>query len=530
MFRDIVAFFQAAGASRGREQWRVKLDDAHLDLKDFQSFLASWSKVEAELDIPAIDWRRAEALREAAQIVPGLTQSLSTFLHDDKFAPSSGDAAVDAWLLAYKRGEYRPIPSVLLPHHFGPGLADAAAITWAGIERVRTIWGDRETMMADRHALTSDMADGLAPGSVAQHETDYWLCTSVHLLGRILRLPAEDQAALGAKLEARYRDLARRKLSFKADVQALERILSLPVWRRRHELYAVWIATEMVRALDGHDVELHHEDGSIVFAFKDTVVATVRSAAPERTLVAERRTPLADPVGKGRTGAVQPDYGVWSEGRGGQRCDLIVEVKHYKREAKGPFRDVLIDYTRAHPGAQVVLVNHGPASAQDEGLDRDAARRSEVLGDLTPTNRSQRDALAALVREAVGEPALRAFAGGFRPNSVLAVDVSGSMVDWLASDDFERLLTRFAAAGGGEVALVDSRIRDRLAPAKALAAIRTIDDLAGTALADPIRALLAEHGVVYVVTDQEGARDLEDLAPRVLAGDEVRLLAIARPR
>lgn len=36
---------------------------------------------------------------------------------------------------------------------------------------------------------------------------------------------------------------------------------------KRHELYAVWIATEIVQATEGHRCTIHHDNGRIEFAF-----------------------------------------------------------------------------------------------------------------------------------------------------------------------------------------------------------------------------------------------------------------------
>jgi hypothetical protein len=105
---------------------------------------------------------------------------------------------------------------------------------------------------------------------------------------------------------ARY---PRKKFGAQIKIADLEAYLSLPIWKKRHELYAVWIATEIVNALPDHICEIHDEDGKIVFAFGETLVA-VKSSWPQVRLISERRVPLAAPVGKGRSGNVQTDYGL----------------------------------------------------------------------------------------------------------------------------------------------------------------------------------------------------------------------------
>src|SRR5262245_25110600 len=80
---------------------------------------------------------------------------------------------------------------------------------------------------------------------------------------------------------------------------------------------------------------------------------TVKSAWPAVRVISERRVPLAMPVGKGRSGNVQPDYGLWRHESGVETCGLVIEVKHYKRSASTSFGHVLADYSRAFPTAEV---------------------------------------------------------------------------------------------------------------------------------------------------------------------------------
>ncbi len=184
----------------------------------------------------------------------------------------------------------------------------------------------------------------------------------------------------------------------------LDRFLSLPVWQKRHEIYAVWIFTEMVAAVDRHDLEVHHDHGRLAFEFRETRLATITSARPELELITERRSPLANPLGAGRNANVQPDFGVWTQASAGHRCTLVVEVKHYKRSANRSFSEVLADYAAAHQHAQIVLVNYGPIGDVLDCIPVISRARCVAIDRLTPLNRSARKEFAKLVRNVVGEP------------------------------------------------------------------------------------------------------------------------------
>jgi hypothetical protein len=522
MFRNIVAFFQTAGANQGREQWMIKIEEDHLDLADFEAFLENWASVEKLLDIPAIDFRGAWALNDATDGLPLRERPLLGFHSDDR--SPTGDPVIDAWLAAYAKGDYRPFPAVLHPDVVPAELADAAGICWAAVERIRSIWGSRERMDAAYRAwdgrtklLPIVEADALDPGTIAQNETDFWLGSSLVILGRALRASSLDLYTLGVRLTDAYAKFGRREIGFEADISLLERILSLPAWRRRHELYAVWIATEIVAGLPDHDVELHHEDGRIVFAFRETVVATIRTAFPVMRLFAERRVPLDSPIGEGRTANVQPDYSLWSGPEASDRCKLVVEVKHYKRAARTRFSAVLVDYARAHPDAVIALVNHGPTGDMIDGVENHIVKRCRQFGELTASNRSQRDAFRKLVRDIVGAPPSAGATSTTSGSVALLIDVSSSMRAILASPVFASWLNRSGIGGAGLIALADTQIRQRCASDQALAAATGFTGASSTALIGPVAELLGDFEQVMVATDWDGVSELAQFGDRLIS-------------
>lgn len=403
MFRAILEFFQAAGVREGRGAWAILIDEVPLDLAHFQRFAESWNSLACDVEVPAIDWHGALAVFEAARDV-----QFTLPLEGGVPLPATGIEDVDCWLKGYAQGDYLPFPPSLHPARIAPELADAAAITMASVDIIRSTWAGRSVMLEKHRARRNpyhsvDEGDGFSLRTLAQHETDHRLAHSVGCLALASR--NEIQRTAFAQVLARvYGRYPRRKIGIRGELPALERILSLPLWQRRHELYAVWIATEVVTALGDHRCQLHHEAGRITFAFRETLVATVHTTRPKIRLYAERRSPLETPLGPTRKGNVQPDYGLWRGYGSSEVCQLVIEVKHYKRASPSRFRDVLTDYARAHPQARVLLVCHGAADESLRRIGTEIQHRCQVIAELTPAHLDQRARFRKLVRDCVGDP------------------------------------------------------------------------------------------------------------------------------
>jgi hypothetical protein len=512
MFRDIVAFFRDAGANQGREQWEVEIGDEHLDLSDFQRFEQELKAVNLTVDLPVLDFEGAWKVQKAGGAA-WFGHEVLDFIRDEDVRPT-GDREIDLWLGAYAKGEYRPYPARLLPGSTPPELADAAGVIWAAVERVRSLWADRGEMRraydskdeTGRRVLDFDLAgDALAPGILAQNETDYWIGSATVVLGRALLASAEDRAAIGALWAEAFAGYGRRRWVVSSDASLLERILSLPVWRRRHELYAVWIGTQIVAALPDHEILLHHDEQKIVFAFKSTVVATVETSRPPMRLFSERKSPIEDPLGEGRKENVQPDYSLWAGDGADELCRLVVEVKHYKTAARRRFSHVLTDYANAHPSAVIALVNHGPVADMLSNVDASVTARCLQFGGFTTANTTGRAAFAKMVHEVVGRPVSSADG-----DWAVLVDVSTSMRMVLSSTVFQAWLAGGEVQAAAVVALADDVLRARCAPSEASEILRETSLGGSTGLAGSVRTLLEEYERVVIATDEGGFRDLAD--------------------
>lgn len=269
MFRAILEFFEKAGATEGREQWNIMVDDVDFRLEHFRRFLKKWESVPCEIDVPAVDFQGAWAIFHASRDMPEM-EDVHAGVNDDR-PYRSGVADIDDWLRAYRAGQYEELPASLAPSRLGPGYSDAAALTLAALQIIRKGYASHEELMAEHRArgFAMDRADGLSIRTIAQNETDFWLGTAVARLARSLTLPSKAKQEMGTRLQEEFARYPRKKFGARLRMADLQSYLSLPIWKKRHELYAVWIATEIVNALPDHRCEVHHEDGRIAFAFRD---------------------------------------------------------------------------------------------------------------------------------------------------------------------------------------------------------------------------------------------------------------------
>ena len=533
MFRDVLDFFEKAGAREGQMQWKVSLGGEFIDLRHFEEFLEHWNSIECEIEIPAID--------RASAFIPNdvrLASGSLVYLREGESRDGSittGIEDVDAWLAEYDKGSYAPFPENLNPDKLGPGLDDAARIVIAALSVIRRRGLDREEMLAEHRARSyqSDERDALHPWTIAQSETDYWLRSTVQYLASLSIRSEEERNAFGAKLASAYGKFPRRRMTADIQVKDLERLLSLPAWKKRYEFYGVWVAAEIVRALEDHAITINHADGELKFAFAEARIADVETARPKVSLFSERRIPLADPVGKSRVSSVQPDFGIWARGSQPDRCVMIVEVKHHKKRSRRNFRDVLIDYANAHPRATVVLVNYGPVGSAFTDLPVTISDRCMLIGYLNPEDRLARDRFREVVRNCVGEPAAKTFyEERVALADVVVIDTSHSMSEILCSNWFWDFIGDLEDSDS-KVALVDSRIR-------ALERHDTLKDWLSrhelgrsTSLSGPVSELLRDHERILVVTDQGGLHSLSDLnaTVRKLKVDnqpDLRLLQVSK--
>ena len=487
MSKDIIEFMRRAGAISGKASIRIAIQESVLGLEQFEEFVKTIRKGLGTIDV-------ADATVCDAIDLGNVLSRIKT-----ESPPPDG---VDDWLAAFKRGDFHELPASLAPSRFRNEVADIAHIADTALKALRSIASTREEvrhLLPKRPTWSGDnrVTD---PAAVAFAEHDL-LNMLIPGLSNAARSPSDPAVTEAARLI--LKKIPRRPVMISGNFADLERILALPAWGKRFDLYAVWIATRIAAAVDPDRVVLHTVEGALPFAFRPTKLMTIRSAEGPKTVWAERQQSCESPIGKGRTGSVQPDYGLWSGVYENDTCELVVEVKHYKTPALKTFGAALVDYAKAHPDAYVVLVNNGRAAGvvdNDRWSHRAGIDRCSEIGELNPSNRVACKAFTDMIREAAGpEP---------HPD-VLLVDASGSMFDqsgtlrirsvlqsWLKGDETSHIKRVIAG---------DDSMLWELSRSEALERLGCPFD--GPRGGDPIgvaREILKHNKKMWIVTDASG--------------------------
>jgi hypothetical protein len=189
-------------------------------------------------------------------------------------------------------------------------------------------------------------------------------------------------------------------------IRQLTDILNLPVWKKRHAVYAVWIGSQIWQALKERWRFNFHLHGDILsFAFSGVHLATLSNPSSDEVLAwwTEYRTPAVGLPSGHRSEAIQPDYRLLRAPFSAVDSDvLIVEVKQYKRSSTGNFAAALMDYAFACPKAEVLLANYGPISERVlEALPDELRSRTAVTAFVRPDKRDICLEFQALIRRFV---------------------------------------------------------------------------------------------------------------------------------
>lgn len=529
MMRDLLEYFEEAGASEGPVNWVLVLGEEDEELEVNLDAFRQWIKT-------------TEHTKSGSRTVPILTYSelwelRKHFYHTRPEDPNQKpewdfrqpepprkDSELTKWLAAYKRGVYLDLPGAVNRSlsDLGP-VGDVAALLTEIYSAIRTIAGGAEELRRKWRAADGG-GDFWSAAGLAQFESDFWI------RGRVLDIAAYEQATASQQslvregLAHQFQGLPRRRMRYDIDMSDLEEILSLPAWQRRYELYSAWILTLLLKGLAGHQIQLHHDKGRLAFAFRETLMASVVSAVPPLEIYSERRVALLNPVGHGRSAGAQPDYSLWTTEN--PSCPLAVECKHYKRSSTRNFSDALNDYAAALTSAQIILTNYGPVSdTVIAAVTPDRRSRCTAIGQVHPEEPKGREEFCKIVRKIVGEPRPRAdlksamgAIAGARPE-LLVVDISGSMSTIIDSASGRASMTDLISQTGvTRIATVDDRlVAEGSSSGSNLVKILSKRGSGSTDLGPAVRSLLQKNPTMLVLTDDEGIGTLSGLTARKIA-------------
>lgn len=464
MMNDLLEMFVEAGARTTDDNLLIDFDfgsdevsDFEFDLEHFRAWRETWSQFQAALPVRVWNhdhlWSLEEVLRDWREGEPS-------------------DPVVRSWLSDYRDGAWPDeLPGPPSTGHAGlDGSLREVWTVWKEVVEASKRYGSRrdDLRRAWREDDAADESTRWPVDLLGALESDRWpesLIVGLHNLGE--RLPRSPDAVsraerVAAKLKEVLDSVPVRSEDTQASLRALRDFLQLPVWERRHELYSAWISTQITRALRDSRPRIHTYGGELRFSFSGSHLATFDAFIPRLHLFTELRSPLEDPVGKGRKNAIQPDYRLVPDPTTRLEGTLAaVEVKQHLSPDSRAFGEALTDYASGCPAARVILVNYGRlASTTLEYVDPAVRHRTEALSYVRPDRRERTKAFRARVRSAVetggravsrkaGEPSLkrRVVAGGSRefaaPDARIAARVT------LTWSDEPRDLDLHLFIGGG---------------------------------------------------------------------------------
>ncbi|MEH6477867.1 MAG: hypothetical protein V7727_19405, partial [Sneathiella sp.] len=185
-------------------------------------------------------------------------------------------------------------------------------------------------------------------------------------------------------------------LSSEDQAERLLSLLDLPSWKARHELYAVWTASQVIKA-SPWPPKWNVIEGTLNFDFGGAEIARFEPEKSVFILRSElRRNLVGKSAGKRRIG-IQPDFTLLNgSDEKTSPGHLVVECKQYRASNKSNFRAALTDYSRSHPDADVLLSNYGPVLASvSEGLGC-TLRLVQGYGETYPSGRGLANFVIAL--------------------------------------------------------------------------------------------------------------------------------------
>ena len=227
------------------------------------------------------------------------------------------------------------------------------------------------------------------------NETDYWvgsLIKNIALTVEKIKNCKDISVAneLENKIELFVKSLPNTNFEMEITIEEIIKILNLPFWSKRYELYSAWISTQIIKSLEETDIIFNVVDNTLSFSFKGAHIATCSQLVPTVEIWAELKTKYTSPIGKSRKRHIQPDYTLAVHPVSEPSSSIaVIECKQYKKNNTKNFSDAVIDYANGRPEANVFLTNYGPISKNVlSKLNTGIKSRSHLLEYVRPNSPS----------------------------------------------------------------------------------------------------------------------------------------------
>lgn len=536
MMTDLCEFFERRGIKGTNKGLRIRFEfdnngpELTFDLRHFREYLEVWDEFRAIVDVHSWDisslWRIHRILPSVessglsrlpmrarnwieTNSYPGRESAIAHWLGIPMPGPLGVDE-IDSWVMRVHE-TLVAIARACAPYDNYANLDSVRALTpglnQRGAPSPVSTWGVQDLAQLESDYFT---------GSV---EAELWSWVT-HLGSMEPNNMVEAARPIIEKLSELFGGLPTTNVDDEVRRARLEAILKLPVWSARAALYQAWMLTAVEKIMRAYPSTIHDDHGDLVFRFGETHLASFETCEKAVKLIAERRSPLERPQGKGRTANIQPDYILASsEENAPDRVIVVIETKQYLRPKLRNFIDALVDYARGHPQATVILADYGPVPAILVDKVPDELRtRTVALGDVRPRSTEALKRLAELVLGALPlAPSAEERPADTRAAEFVVVDISGSMRDALADSSVVETLRAIARENPQARWLaVDDDVRLERAGPSGLERLLELPRNAGTDLAAVLRG--RAMSVAVVITDEEGIRQLAVLRerPRVI--------------
>ncbi len=390
MMNDLLSMFQDIGVKHSDHQLEISFDfdkgnPYTIDLNTFKSQVEKWKSIEKEIlipDHPSIENFNAFSTELLKLNFPGhIDYEIVDFSNFDVFFNPTKNVVMNDLLKKYK--------DLLLEV----------------VKEVKKYGTDKKTLgnkylENEYAALGLDNWPWLVSNQLKQlSEAFDWL------------MPKHQERCL-TTLQDFLKEINFQKQTIQKRIKVLEDYLDLPFWKKRYELYSIWIFKIIYDVIKIHNHKVHIVDGKLTFPFKETHLATLyRQNGQSVFIYCEKKTPLKNPMGKGRCKNIQPDYSFFVEPLSDVNSSILeIECKQYKRPNNDSFARAIIDYSNGRPKSKVFLVNHGDMNNANimkkasEVSDKFDANRCELFASIIPASVNEKVLKKAIERVLFNKP------------------------------------------------------------------------------------------------------------------------------
>lgn len=323
--------------------------------------------------------------------------------------------ALDDFAPRHRRDWPKAFPSVTVIPSTGHDSLDTQLARLAGlVSDFIELWmrhgSTREEVRTSAAGIDRSRADARVLTGQLYAATDYWdhqVLAAAHAVSQgVVATQIDPEDVLG-RLANNLGNIEWKDVWVEHTVQELLDLLNLPAWKRRHELYSVWIGTRMLRVVENvaADMHFHPVDGVLSFEFGGSRLASYSWNGEQFDVWAELRSALVGRSVKRKKG-IQPDFRVVRAGLAKStsvQTTYVLECKHYLNASTSNFTQAAADYARSCPNATVHVVNHGPANAValNAALPAELQPRARFICDATPSREVSSRVLDEAIQKAL---------------------------------------------------------------------------------------------------------------------------------